>query len=119
MTISNLVVEAYVGLRCGFVFFPFFTSKRFYRVFMEHMIESFGFVFDVIARHFYTILTSIEFQWIFNLSISKLAIRTETRKNVLIDNLVYDFSELGLEASIGLRIDSKSAYMTNGTSIWE
>ena len=50
------------------------------------MIKSSGFVRDVIAKHFYAILTSIKFQWIFILSVSELAIQTETRWNVLIDN---------------------------------
>ena len=48
------------------------------------MVKRFGFVIDLITKHFYTILAPIMFLWIFNFSISKLAIHTETRGNVLI-----------------------------------
>ena len=70
------------------------------------MMKSSGFVRDVIAKHFYTILTSIEFQWILNLAISELAIHTETRGGVLINIF---------SVRIGSRIALKSAYIMNGT----
>ena len=49
------------------------------------MVKSLDFVFNVIAKNFNTILTSIEFQWIFNLAIGEHTIHTETRGDVLID----------------------------------
>ena len=49
------------------------------------MVKSFDFVFNLIAKHLYTILTSIEFKWIFDLSISEHTIHAETRWDVLID----------------------------------
>ena len=49
------------------------------------MVKTLGFVFNVITKHFYTILTSIEFQWIFNLSIRERTNHAETRGDVLID----------------------------------
>ena len=63
------------------------------------MVEFTCFIRDVIAKHFYTILASIKFQWILYLSIRELAIHTKTRGNVMINNtLVYDSSGLGLVA---------------------
>ena len=54
-------------------------------LFREHMIQSFGFVFNVIGKLFYTILAFIKFQWIFSISVSELAINAETRWDVLIN----------------------------------
>ena len=61
-------------------------------------MKSVGFVFHAVAKHFYTVLTSVEFQLTFNFSISKLAMRTQTRGNVLIDN----FSVLFFWVKFGL-----------------
>ena len=49
------------------------------------MIKSSGFVIDVIAKHIYTILSSIKFQWIFNFPINELTINAKARGNVFID----------------------------------
>ena len=71
------------------------------------MIKSSGFVRDVIAKHFYTILTCIKFQWISKLSISKLTINTKARGNVFIDFfIVWELSGLGVDSSIGSRFAS-------------
>ena len=49
------------------------------------MIKPSGFVIDVIAKHFYTILTFIKFQRIFNFPISELTMNAKARGNVFID----------------------------------
>ena len=82
------------------------------------MGKSLDFVFNVIAKHIYTILTSIEFQWIFDLPISEHTIHSETRGAVLIDFFSVDPSGLGLGSSIGLRLASKYPYMMNGILNW-
>ena len=64
--ISNLDItflksfEANVTGSCSIEFSPLFMSKGFHRIFRKHMIKSSGFVRGVIAKHFCTILTSIE-----------------------------------------------------------
>ena len=78
------------------------------------MTKSSDFVFSVIAKHFYTILTSIKFQWIFNFPISKLTINSKARGNVLLISLVYELFVLGVDPSIGSRFASKPAYILNG-----
>ena len=119
MSFLNSLKDNYVLRLCSIKCSPFFTRERFHGPFKEHMITSFGFVFNVMEKHFYTILSSTEFQWIFNFPKSKLAIDAETRGNVVIYiSLVYDFSGSKLDYSVGLRIASKSAYMTNSTLNW-
>ena len=49
------------------------------------MIKSSGFIRDVIAKHFHTILTFIELYWIFTFPISKLTINAKAKGNVVID----------------------------------
>ena len=54
-------------------------------VFREHMVESFSFLLDVIAKDFHTILALIEPQQILDLSVHKHSISTESGGNVVID----------------------------------
>ena len=50
------------------------------------MITSSGLIRGVIAKHLYAILTYIECQWIFNFPISELALHTDARGDVLVNN---------------------------------
>ena len=59
------------------------------------MIKSSGFVRDVIAKHFYTVLTTIEFQWIFIFPISGLTINAKATWNVFIGFFSNGSSGLG------------------------
>ena len=49
------------------------------------MIQPMCFPFDVITKLFYTILTSIDSQWILYLPISELALNAVSRGDVLIN----------------------------------
>ena len=69
------------------------------------MVKPFGFIRDAIEKHFYTIITSIKYQWIFNLFISELAIHTETRGDVINNN----FSVRGFWIRVRLNVVTKQA----------
>ena len=62
-----------------------------------------------------TIFTSIKLQWVLNLAIRMLAVNTPTRGGVLgnLRGVGSDRDQVGPQ--IDSRIDSKSAYMINGT----
>ena len=49
------------------------------------MVESLSFLLNVISKDFYIILTSIEPQWILNLSVHKCSISRESGENVVVD----------------------------------
>ena len=57
-----------------------------HRPFRKHMVKSLGFTFDVFAKDLYTILASIKYQRILNLSVSTCAINTKSRGNVAVDS---------------------------------
>ena len=89
--ISDLGVKFFKGLKanmtlgCLIVTFPFLTGQRFHRLFRKHVVKPSCFFFDVVAKHLYTILASVKFQWIFNWPMSKLAADAKARWNVVIN----------------------------------
>ena len=54
------------------------------------MVESLGFLFDVITKDFHAIFAPVEPQWIIDLTVSKGRINTQS-----VWNLTVDFSHVG------------------------
>ena len=64
---------------------PLFQHKKFHQLLGKHMVESLGFLLDVITKDFHAILASKELQQTINLSIHESGLHAKSRGNMAVN----------------------------------